>query len=281
MPIVEIDGVCYETLSLFRRAFNCALVNPLINHLVSARLLIGILKRSRSPLLTESLLRPGGWRAMRITYDNGEPVDYIDKCMLKSAALTLSARNRRKMTVRSIGDLIVKYRAGGDVHIVGIGTGPGFNVLEAMSNANTDRVFAYCIDKDPDAFAFGRSMAAKMGLDGRVRYISGNAVDLELLIDVVPQIVKMVGIIEYLNDDQVRDLFRVSRRRLAPGGTVLVNSMLSNHGVDRYLRRVFNWHLKYRSPERIMRLLEECGFSGFDLRSDPLGVYSVITASRR
>jgi len=281
MSIVEIDGVCYETLSLFRRAFNCALVNPLINHLVSARLLIGILKRSRSPLLTESLLRPGGWRAMRITYDNGEPVDYIDKCMLKSAALTLSARNRRKMTVRSIGDLIVKYRAGGDVHIVGIGTGPGFNVLEAMSNANTDRVFAYCIDKDPDAFAFGRSMAAKMGLDGRVRYISGNAVDLELLIDVVPQIVKMVGIIEYLNDDQVRDLFRVSRRRLAPGGTVLVNSMLSNHGVDRYLRRVFNWHLKYRSPERIMRLLEECGFSGFDLRSDPLGVYSVITASRR
>lgn len=281
MPIVEIDGVCCETLSLFRRAFNCALVNPLINHLVSARLLIGILKTSRSPLLTESLLRPGGWRAMRITYDNGEPVDYIDKCMLKSAALTLSARNRRKMTVRSIGDLIVKYRAGGDVHIVGIGTGPGFNVLEAMANANTERVFAYCIDKDPDAFAFGRSMAAKMGLDDRVRYISGNAVDLERLIDVVPQIVKMVGIIEYLNDDQVRDLFRVSRRRLAPGGTVLVNSMLSNHGVDRYLRRVFNWHLKYRSPERIMRLLEECGFSGFGLRSDPLGVYSVITASRR
>lgn len=281
MHFLDIDGVRYETLSLFRRAFNRALVNPLINYLIPARLLSGILKTSGSPLLRESMLRPGGWRAMKITYDNGEPVDFIDKCMLKDAVLTLSARNRRRMAVRSIGDLIRKYRVHGDVHIVGIGTGPGFNVLEAMVDAQTDRVFAYCIDEDADAFDFGRRMAAEMGLKGRVRYIAGDAINLERLLDVVPHIVKMVGILEYLTDDQVRDLLRVSHRRLTPGGSVLVNSMVSSHGVDRYLRRIFNWHLKYRSPEKIMRLFEECDFGDFTLRSDPLGVYSIISASKR
>lgn len=281
MRYLEIDGVRYETLPLFQRVFNRALVNPLINYLVPAKVLSGILGTSKSPLLRESLLRPGGWRAMKITYDNGAPVDFIDKCMLKDAVLTLSARNRRRMAVRSIGDLIKKYRVNGDVHIVGIGTGPGFNVLEAMVDAGSDRVFAYCIDEDTDAFDFGRAMASAMGLRDRVRYIAGDAINLEHVLDVVPHIVKMVGILEYLNDDQVRNLLRLSHRRLSPGGTVLVNSMVSSHGVDRYMRRIFNWHLTYRSPEKIMRLFEECSFGDFGLRSDPLGVYSIITASKR
>lgn len=281
MRWLEIDGVKYETLPLFQRAFNRAVLNPLINYLVPTKLLSDFLRKSKSPLLHESLLRPGGWRAMKITYDNGMPVDFIDKRMLKDAVLTLSARNRRRMAVRSIGDLIQKYRVSGDVHIVGIGTGPGFNVLEAMVDAKTDRVFAYCIDEDADAFDFGRAMAARMGIGERVRYISGNAINLEHLLDVVPHIVKMVGILEYLNDDQVRDLLRVSHRRLSGGGTVLVNSMVGSHGVDRYMRRIFNWHLNYRSPERILRLFEECGFGDFNLRADPLGVYAIITGAKR
>ena len=281
MRHLEIDGVRYETLPLFQRAFNRALLNPFINYLIPARLLTGILRTSKSPLLHESLLRPGGWRAMKITYDNKVPVDFIDKRMLKDAVLTLSARNRRAMAVRTIGDLIRKHRVNGDVHIVGIGTGPGFNVLEAMVDARTDRVFAYCIDEDTDAFDFGRKMAADMGLEKRVRYIAGNAINLERLLDVVPHIVKMVGILEYLTDDQVRDLLRVSHRRLSPGGTVMVNSMVSSHGVDRYLRRIFNWHLNYRSPDKIMRLFEECSFGDFSLRSDPLGVYAIISATKR
>ena len=281
MRWLEIDGVRYETLPLFQRVLNRAVLNPLINYLIPARLLSDFLKKSKSPLLHESMLRPGGWRAMKITYDDGVPVDFVDKRMLKDAVLTLSARNRRRMAARSISDLIKKYRVKGDVHIVGIGTGPGFNVLEAMVDANTDRVFAYCIDEDAEAFDFGRALASRMGLGERIRYIAGNAINLERLLDVVPHIVKMVGILEYLNDAQVRDLLRVSYRKLSPGGAVLANSMVSSHGVDRYMRRIFNWHLNYRSPERIVRLFEECGFGDFSLRSDPLGVYSIIAGSKR
>lgn len=281
MRCIEIDGVRYETLSLLQRVVNRTILNPLINYIVPSGILVDFLSKSRSPLVQESLLRPGGWRAMRICYENGDPVDFVDKRILKDAVLTLSARNRRRMAVRTIRDLIHKYRVDGDVHIVGIGTGPGFNVLEAMIDARTDRVFAYCIDEDTDAFDFGRRMAEEMGLTRRVRYIPGNAINLEHLLEVVPHIVKMVGILEYLTDDQVRDLLRVSHRKLAKGGSVLVNSMVSSHGVDRYLRRVFNWHLNYRSPDTIMRLFEECGFGDFHVRSDPLGVYAIIAGAKR
>jgi len=278
---IEIDGIRYETLPLLQRIFNRTILNPLVNYIVPAKILTDFISTSRSPLVQESILRPGGWRAMRISYENREPRDWIDKRILKDAVLTLSARNRKRMAVRALRELIHKYRVQGDVHIVGIGTGPGFNVLEAMVDANTDRVFAYCIDEDIDAFEFGKRLADEMGLGGRVQYIAGNAVNLEHLLEVVPHIVKMVGILEYLTDDQVTELFRVSHRMLPPGGSILVNSMRDTHGVDRYLRRVFNWHLNYRSPRRILRLFEECGFGDFNHRSDPLGVYSIVVASKR
>lgn len=281
MAHLEIDGVRYETLSLFRKAMNRAVINPLINYIVPTNVLLGFLSKSRSPLLHESILRPGGWRAMKITYENGTPLDRIDKRILKDAVLTLSARNRKRMAVRVLRELIHKYRIGGDVHIVGIGTGPGFNVLEAMVDAETDRVFAYCIDEDADAFTFGMRMAEEMGLRGRVRYIAGDAINLERLLEVVPHIVKMVGILEYLTDEQVKDLLNVSHRMLPPGGSVVVNSMVATHGVDRYLRRIFNWHLNYRSPRKILRLFEECGFGDFHLRRDPLGVYAILVGSKR
>jgi len=277
---LEIDGIRYETLPLLRRIVNRAVINPLVNYIVPAKLLVQYLKGSKSLLAHESILRPGGWRAMRLCYENAPPRDMVDKRILKDAVLTLSARNRRRMAVRAIGDLIRKYSPHGDVHIVGIGTGPGFNVLEAMVDAATDRVFAYCIDEDSDAFAFGERLADELGLGGRVRYIAGNAVNLERLLDVVPHIVKMVGILEYLSDDQVRDLLRTSHRMLPAGGSILVNSMMDSHGVDRYLRRIFNWHLNYRSPRKILRLFEECGFSDFHVRSDPLGVYAILAGSK-
>ncbi len=281
MSHIEIDGIRYETLPLLRKIFNRAVLNPLVNYVVPAKILTDFISKSKSPLVQESILRPGGWRAMRISYENGVPQDWIDKCILKDAVLTLSARNRKRMAVRALRDLIHKYRVGGDVHIVGIGTGPGFNVLDAMVDARTDRVFAYCIDEDANAFEFGRKLADEMGLSGRVKYISGNAINLEHLLEVVPHIVKMVGILEYLTDDQVKGLFQVSRRMLPAGGSILVNSMRDTHGVDRYLRRVFNWHLNYRSPQKILNLFEECGFGDFHHRSDPLGVYSIVVASKR
>ncbi|MCX6354262.1 MAG: class I SAM-dependent methyltransferase family protein [Candidatus Aureabacteria bacterium] len=280
MKYLEIDGIRYETLSLFRKVFNRAVINPLINYIVPTKLLLNFLNKSKSPLLHESISRPGGWRAMKLCYENGEPVDAVDKRILKDAVLTLSARNRRRMAVRVLKDLIQKYRVGGDVHIVGIGTGPGFNVLEAMVDAETDRVFAYCIDEDSDAFSFGEKLAEQMGLKGRVRYITGNAINLEGLLEVVPHVVKMVGILEYLTDDQVMELLRMSHRILPPGGSVLVNSITAHHGVDRYLRRVFNWHLNYRSPRKILSLFEESGFSDFHLRQDPLGVYAILVGSK-
>ena len=281
MKHLEIDGIRYETLSLLQRVINRTVVNPLINYFVPAKLLKGFLSSSKSVLAHESIIRPGGWRAMNICYKNGEPRDMVDKRMLKDAALAISARNRKRMAVRGLGELIDKYKVEGDVHIVGIGTGPGFNLLEAMVDAKTDRVFAYCIDEDADAFDFGSSLAEDMGLGKQVRYIRGDAVNLEHLLDVVPHIVKMIGILEYLTDEQVRELLRVCHRNLKPEGSILVNSILDGHGVDRYMRRVFQWHLIYRSPQKILRLFEECGFGHFQIRKDPLEVYAILTALKQ
>ncbi len=113
--------------------------------------------------------------------------------------------------------------------------------------------------------------------------MAGNAKSLEehLKVEVSPHIVKMVGILEYLTDDQVRELLLTCHHILLSEGSVLANSMQNAHGVDPYMRRVFNWHLNYRSPRRMIELFEECGFSDFQVLNEPLGVYGIVTGFKK
>src|SRR5438309_894832 len=55
------------------------IANPWRNFLLPAAWLRRLVSRSHSPLIAESLLRPGGWRAMEIIYRNNEPVDWLDR----------------------------------------------------------------------------------------------------------------------------------------------------------------------------------------------------------
>lgn len=278
MKYVEIDGIRFEALSLPRKIFNRLVVNPFINYILPKKWIRDFLKQSNSPLANESILRPGGWRAMHLTYENAEPCGLVDKLILQKAVLTLAARNRKRMAVREIRDLIHRYEGKGSIHVVGIGTGPGFNLQEAMHSARTDDVYAVCIDEDSDAFHFGQKMSEAKGMAERVCFLTGDAKSMEehLKVEVAPHIVKMVGILEYLTDDQVTQLLTTCHTILRSGGSVLANSMENAHGVDPYMRRVFNWHLNYRSPRKIMELFGDCGFSDFQVLREPLGVYGIV-----
>src|SRR5262245_33667084 len=56
----------YETLPASARWIQRRLLNPLRNRLLPAGLIRRLLAQSASPLVAESLVRPGGWRSMEI-----------------------------------------------------------------------------------------------------------------------------------------------------------------------------------------------------------------------
>jgi SAM-dependent methyltransferase len=276
------EAVPLEAPSARQRA-GYLLVNPWKNFLLPAGWLRNRLRRSRSPLVTESFVRPGGWRSMEIIYRNREPVDWFDRQALRDNPISMAARNRRRIVTGKIASLIARAPRDSAVAVVGVGAGPGRHVQTAIVESGIDpsRVRAYLIDLDDDAFEYGLALAARLEIGGCVRFMQGDARRIhETLPDVSANIVKVIGLAEYLSDTQFIEMLRALRGILAPGGSLVTHGLVDAHGTGPFLARMFNLRHKQRNERHMTALLKAAGFRVAECVVEPVGVYPIITAVR-
>jgi hypothetical protein len=63
---------------------------------------------------------------------------------------------------------------------------------------------------------------------------------------------------------------------MPPGSPIVFNSLSKAHGTDRFFRRVFGLHMKYRTSEQLTALLRTAGFEGPAMViPEPMGVYHI------
>lgn len=276
---VRKNGVVFEAPKKSARFVKRYFVNPLINYL-PRRFLLWVFSKTKSPLLKECLVKAGSWKTMRISYENKPHVDIMDKFFLTFGTFPMALRNRKRLVVKKLTECIAQHQER-PMHIMGVGAGSGSNTIEALKQLKDDKVYAKLLDLASDAFEYGKSLAKEAGLpEEQISFIQGNAIELEKHLDFTPNIVKLIGIIEYLTDEQVQGLFDLAYRVLTDKGHVVVNSISNKHGHDRFVRRVFNLHLNYRTPDKIMGMLKKSGFTNFSPEREPLKVYYVMTCQK-
>jgi len=272
-----VSDIEFERHGALRRAFRAAVANPLANYLPAA-LVRGVLRFTKSELAASNWADPGGWRSMVISYD-GKPTQIADKILVGGGAMATALRNRRKLAARWLTRLIDESDAS-DAHVLCLGAGPGRIIIDALCEARRP-AHATLVDLNPEAFDYGCRIAAEAGVVDRVRFVAGDVCDIDDLLDTPPDIVKMLGICEYLPDDVLGDILRAVAGVLPPGAPVLYNSLSKAHGTDRFFRRVFGLHMIHRSPGQLQEILEPAGFGDFVSIPEPLNVYHVIRARRR
>ena len=276
------DDIEFERLSPLRRAAKRALINPLANYL-PAGLVRGMLRFGKSELAAANWADPGGWQSMVISY-NGQCRQIADKILVSGGTMPMALRNRKRLGSYLIASYIDSVAAGrtadeGAVHVLCLGAGPGQIIIEALSRASAPAK-ATLVDISSDAFEFGRALAARRGLGDRVQYIQADVRDLHEFLHEPPDIVKMLGICEYLSDEQIVTIASAAAEVMPAGSAIVFNSISKAHGTDRFFRRAFGLHMIYRSPEEVIALMQRSGFGGFVLHREPLGVYHVIVGRR-
>lgn len=265
----------YERLSPLRAAAKRALVDPLANYLPPG-LLKGLLRFGKSELAASNWADPGGWRSMVISYD-GNPPKLADKILVSGGVMGMALRNRLRLASGLIRDLI---NAGAPpVHVLCLGAGPGQITLRAMAAAEVESE-ATLVDLNPDSFDYGRDLAASYGLTEKVRYIHGDVNDVRKMLDNPPAVVKMIGICEYLTDEQITDIVAAVAEVMPAGAPIVFNNITHKHGNDRFFRRVLGLHMVHRSVEELSDLMARAGFGDFEVHPEPLGVYNVIVGRR-
>jgi hypothetical protein len=274
---LQLGQIDFETVGAVSRLLKAAVVNPLVNYL-PAGWLRGLLRLTRSELAAANWADPGGWRSMVISY-NGRCRQWADKLLVSGGTIPMALRNRRRLAGRVLARLIDESPAD-PVQVLCIGAGPGMIITDAMLQASRPSV-ATLLDLNDDAHQFAGDLARRHGLEGRIRFITGDARDIDKLTDCRPDIVKMIGICEYLSDQQIRQIV-AALAAVMPSGAVLVSNSLSKaHGTDRFFRRVFGLHMIHRGPAQIQELMAAGGFGDFISIGEPLGVYHVVVGRKR
>ena len=271
----------FERISGFKKTLKTVFVNPWINHLIPRRMLKDFLKNSKCRLLRRSFKDPGGWKSMCVAYENNRPLGLIDKIVCEMGMFPMGLRNRKRLVSGIMAGLFDSYPAHEIVNVVEVGAGCGHNVQEAMRRCRHKNVHAYCIDLADEAFGYGRYMARNYGHADRINFIAGDVLDIDQLIEVKPNVVTTIGILEYLTDEQILEILRVLHGEMPEGASIVANSIYNNHGTDRFLRTILNLHIIYRTTEDVERLMEMAGFSDFSVEEEPLGVYTIITGHKR
>ena len=282
MRFVYENGIAYEVLPWTNHALKL-LFDPYRNWLLPARLLKWIVRKSRSPLVAETLRRPGSWQSMKIVYANEPPVDAIDRMAVRYNTISMATRNRRKLVTAKLAEIFATMSAESHISVVGVGAGPGLHVQDAICRAGLKptQVDAYLIDRDSDAFEYGQQCARERGLEQSVHFVQGDAREIRRVLPAVsPNIVKIVGLLEYLTDDQATELFSAMFEVMAENGRLLTHGMVDRFKAARFVARTFGLHHVHRTAEDVSKLLRSVGFREIETFEAPLRIYPVLIAKR-
>lgn len=277
------DEMKYERFSMAQVVLN-QLLNPFRNYLLPAGFLRWIATRSGSPLIHETLRRPGGWPSMRIIHENAQPVDVLDKLALRASPISMATRNRRKLVVQMLSEIMCGLQNRENVQLVGVGAGPGWHLQEAIQLAGREPATCaiYLIDLDPAAAEAAREEAASRGTLKSLNAITGDARHIaRLLPGIQPDLVKLVGLIEYLNDQEVRSLFDAFYAVMPAGAHLLTHGLVDRYGQARFLARTFGLRHHARSGAQVQALLQASGFEVAEIRVTPMRIYPVCHAVRK
>ncbi len=268
-----LEGVEFERIGALRRLVKAVLIHPFVNY-APAGLLRRALHFSESELAHANWSDPGGWKSMVISY-HGRPERTIDKLLVTLGTIPTALRNRLRLTTRVLDRLIAAVPGDRPVTLLALGAGPGHAESDAVSRAGRE-AHVTLVDLSADAFAHGHELAVRRGVQDQVRFIQGDVRDVATMLDHPPDIVTMIGICEYLDDEHVTDIVRAVADVAADGTRVVFNSLSESHGTDRFFRRVFGLHMNHREPAHLKELVEAGGFGDFHELAEPLGVYRIM-----
>jgi SAM-dependent methyltransferase len=243
-----------------------------------------------SPVCREMKENAMRWKALDIAYNYKvqEGTNFTVKITnfwlnIKNAQ---AVRNRLKLVKKElrqeIQDLLDKKL---EIRLLSIAAGSAQGVIETMSEFKQKGIFikAIFLDLDPTAIEYSRKMARKFGIVNQIIFINKSAKELEEAVgDFKPNIIEMVGFLDYRPREKAINLIEKINRILDSNGVVLISNIAPN--AERYfLYQVMNWPMIYRSPEQLADVVVKGGFDPqkCEIIYEPLKIHGIAICRKK
>jgi hypothetical protein len=232
------------------------------------------------------------WRALEVLYDHepretGDFGDRLDNFWLRSPNAQ-AVRNRLKIVTNEINreiNRLSQTRQGRPIRIASIACGSARAVFQCVREAslNCRSVEFLLLDIDPAAIEHALVMAERYGIRDCVRTEILNVFMIgkleKVLADYKPDIVEMVGLLDYLKDKRAVRIFTAISRALASDGVLITCNVVPN-AEARFLKWVVDWPMIYRTRHELQVLLED-HFGMLQFLLEPWGIHAVVSARQK
>lgn len=198
-----------------------------------------------------------------------------------------AVRNRLKLIERLLRHLVIeRSKEAKPVRILSLGSGSARSVFETIAALNGEMpVTAVLLDNSQSAIRFSQRLSKEIIGDAghsNIKWLCAKTESLsETLTDYSPDIVEMVGLLDYFDDERAREMFRMIHQHLASNSWFVVSNVIPN--IERpFVDRVVGWPLIYRRPEQLKNLLIEGGFNNEQVRLfiEPLKIYAIALCKK-
>lgn len=232
-----------------------------------------------------------GWKALEIIYNFK-----IDECNDPLARFWVNMRNAQAVRNRFQYAKVLLQRvleqrmlatgkgsADRPLCLLSLAAGSAQAVLETVAYMRNERdihVRITLIDNDASVRSKIKHRIQQLGVGDCVRFIEGSAFKFRTLMkeESSPDVVEMLGLLDYLNDKFANRLCRGIYQSLDDGGYFLTCHIHPNPEQD-FLRYVINWghnpYMHYRSKEELERIVNDAGFTRTQTYTEPHKIHTI------
>ncbi len=215
-----------------------------------------------SPLCREVKENVFSWKALNIVYNfdqiKKEKKDKIAE-FWSNLSTVKATQNRLKLTKKLLREAIETLNQ--PVNLLSIASGSAPAVLEVVSKLKEKDIKAFLLDLDKSALKQAKKVAKELGIEDKITTIQDSTTNLEKIAkEIKPNLIEMVGFLEYRPQEKAVNLIRKIYNSLSPGGKLITSQILKNKEAW-IVALVVNWPMIYRNLKEFQEILIKGGFT--------------------
>jgi len=286
------NNLNYEVNGFLKKIFNLAYI-PVLNYLpVSSKKMIKNSHKSVSDVIDNATNHD----ALEILYKKGDK-KYSQNLLSKISHKiwfgtnnSKAVRNRLRLVKRELSSSLKSALNRKDhIFLLSIASGSARAVIESLHSLHIPEhksVSVFFLDKNPMALEYSKGLLNEYNLSSNPRFkfewINDNAgASLRKFDRNKLDIVEMVGLLDYFDDDKAVEIFS-NIFNVLNGGGVFVTANINDNSERVFLTRVIGWPMIYRTCEQLGVLLLKAGFNKNNVRLfyEPLKIHGVAVAHK-
>ena len=196
-----------------------------------------------------------------------------------------AVRNRLKLVqreIRSAVELLISNNK--PVNILSIASGSARSIITVVEHVD-DRKLPISIsflDKNPKAIEYSRNLSTNLINKYRLKWFVDTASNFPKYYEFYkPNIIEMVGLLDYFDDQKAESIFRIIYENLEPGGFFITANICDNHE-RKFVTNVVGWKMIYRDAHELIEIAKKAGFDSKNIKVhyEPLKIHCVLIARK-